>query len=69
MVRITAVPDSMLGNTRGGRALMDPKILFMFALLAPILILAAGIFASRKTSGDDVGNAKPEPNPRGFSAV
>jgi hypothetical protein len=28
---------------------MDAKILLMFALLAPLLMLAAGIFARRET--------------------
>jgi hypothetical protein len=28
---------------------MDAKVLLMFALLAPVLMLAAGIFAGRKS--------------------
>jgi hypothetical protein len=27
---------------------MDPKVLLLFALLAPVLVLAAGVFAGRK---------------------
>jgi hypothetical protein len=27
---------------------MDPKVLLLFALLTPVLILAAGLFAGRK---------------------
>jgi hypothetical protein len=33
-------------DERGAR--MDPKVLLLFALLTPVLILAAGMFAGRK---------------------
>jgi hypothetical protein len=39
---------------------MDVKILVMFALLAPVLMLAAGIFARRENAGDNIGNGHPE---------
>jgi len=43
---------------------MDAKILLMFALLAPILILAAGILAHRESAGDDVEDATRKPAER-----
>jgi hypothetical protein len=38
---------------------MDAKVLLLIALLAPILMLAAGIFARRGNAGHDTGNARP----------
>ena len=49
-----------IGLIRVGRAgwvLMDAKILLMFALLAPILILAAGVLAHRESARDDIEDA------------
>ena len=42
-----------------GMGSMDVKILVMFALLAPVLMLAAGIFGHQKRARDEVGNANP----------
>ncbi len=39
---------------------MDAKVLLLIALLAPILTLAAGIFARQGNAGDDTGDAHPE---------
>ncbi len=39
---------------------MDAKVLLLIALLAPILMLAAGVFARQGNAGDDTGNAHPE---------
>jgi hypothetical protein len=36
---------------------MDAKVLLLIALLAPALLLAAGIFAGRKNARHDMGNA------------
>jgi hypothetical protein len=45
--------------TLGGWA-MDAKVLLLIALLVPILMLAAGVFARRENAGDGTGNAPPE---------
>ena len=39
---------------------MDAKLLLLIALLAPILTLAAGIFARRENAGDHTENGHPE---------
>jgi hypothetical protein len=39
---------------------MDAKLLLLIALLAPILTLAAGIFARREDAGDNTENGHPE---------
>ena len=39
---------------------MGVKVLVMFALFAPVLMLTAGIFARRETAGDNIGNGHPE---------
>jgi hypothetical protein len=38
---------------------MDAKVLLLIALLSPILMLAAGIFARRENAGDNTGNGHP----------
>ena len=39
---------------------MDAKLLLLIALLTPVLMLAAGIFARRENAGDNIGNGHPE---------
>ncbi len=39
---------------------MDSKVLLLIALLAPILMLAAGIFARWENAGDNTENGHPE---------
>ena len=41
---------------------MDAKLLLLIALLAPVLMLAAG-FARRENAGDNIGNGHPEDHP------
>jgi hypothetical protein len=43
---MTAAPDSI--DDKRGMGSNDPKVLLLFALLTPVLILAAGMFAGRK---------------------
>jgi hypothetical protein len=40
---------------------MDAKVLLLIALLAPILMLAAGIFIGRKNETEDLKEAGPQP--------
>ncbi len=35
-------------------------MLMLIVLLAPVLMLAAGIFVGQRNAGDDTGNANPE---------
>jgi hypothetical protein len=39
---------------------MDAKLLLLITLLAPILTLAAGIFARRENADDNTENGHPE---------
>jgi hypothetical protein len=43
---------------RAGMGSMEAKIFLMFALLAPVLMLAAGIFAHRQNTRAEMGNGK-----------
>jgi hypothetical protein len=47
---------------------MDAKVLLMITLLAPVLMLAAGIFARQGNAGDDTGIVHPEPRKTAASA-
>ena len=46
------MPDS------GGTGSMEPKMLLMLALLAPVLVLAAGVFARRQDTRAETRNGK-----------
>jgi len=37
---------------------MDPKVMLLFALLTPVLVLAAGVFVGRK---EEKEAAQPQP--------
>jgi hypothetical protein len=50
---------SAKGYEHSGMGSMDVKILVMFALFAPVLMLTAGIFARRENAGDNIGNGHP----------
>ena len=38
---------------------MDPKVLLLFALLAPVLVLAAGVFVGRQEKKEAHGLKRP----------
>ncbi len=43
-------------------------MLMLIVLLAPVLMLAAGIFVGQRNAGDDTGNANPEARKTAHSA-
>jgi hypothetical protein len=47
---------------------VDAKVLMLIVLLAPVLMLAAGIFVGQRNAGDDTGNANPEARKAAHSA-
>ncbi len=44
-------------------------MLMLIVLLAPVLMLAAGIFVGQRNAGDDTGNANPEARKTAHSAA
>jgi len=44
-------------------------VLMLIVLLAPVLMLAAGIFVGQRNAGDDTGNANPEARKTAHSAM
>ncbi len=56
MAKIMALPD-----VAQGEGSMDAKVLLLIALLAPILMLAAGIFVGRKNKTEDLKEAELQP--------
>jgi len=48
---------------------VDAKVLMLIVLLAPVLMLAAGIFVGQRNAGDDTGNANPEARKTAHSAM
>jgi hypothetical protein len=41
---------------------MDPKVLLLLALLAPVLVLAAGVFVGRQEKKEEARPQTPAPS-------